>query len=703
MKPFENSNNPLEKTMNNHPYPHFQPLAQTVALLCLITIIGASVGLGVRLLRPAELQDHYLDGELLQGLDWLNRKLQAKTVPMLQTNNAECDPRLTARLQRIADYTGRTPHINLQVPDCALTPVVNKATTWLLQDPQRIKTLTSMPTRSLGDWIDQADPFRLPGCLYIKNKSGKTIAKDGYCLDTPEWQHAQPTDLPQHSPVLWTKLSAYRQARLGVSPNIFHYSVAGLDTPLAQGRQQWLTLDSAVQNQSQQTADCYTGELSACKTCPWCNDTEAATFYGHARARMLGILVVDVATGGIVAAASSHSPCYAAQHSGYQLAGCPKLPSPPARRPRRLVNHALEHEVMPASLIKIPLAAALMEADIPVSARTAMAQDWLVYSDTEAFIDTVLCKDQQFKPECAQQRLSRIQTKLAALGWNKGCDGIKTGCARQDLLASGQVTELDYPVLTGRLLLGLNNAPLKLGQLRLNAKDNQLCYQQGQKTRWRECRGADLIDTLAELYGQGQALSTPVGIADLLLQLAAAEAGLTAAPQAHLLQQTDSQSINPSRPIAMQAATAHTIITALSQTPLRGTAHAACLKAAIPGGMLQCQTGSSTALRLAGKTGTPLFPDDGLTLAQWRTQCSQLKGQTVHQQARCGYSPYKWFALLVGKPNSSVWDKAIVVLAERNWNQQTGQIDSVDDKGSNIAAEVGLVIANALFSPVATR
>ncbi|CAK0754072.1 hypothetical protein CCP3SC15_190029 [Gammaproteobacteria bacterium] len=126
--------------------------------------------------------------------------------------------------------------------------------------------------------------------------------------------------------------------------------------------------------------------------------------------------------------------------------------------------------------------------------------------------------------------------------------------------------------------------------------------------------------------------------------------------------------------------------------------------------VLRCTSGArNTPLKLAGKTGTPLFPADTLTLSEWRNHCARPADQSKvgqsrgehHQQelARCGLSPYKWYAALTGDTNNEDWDKAVVVVTERNWNQRTGYVDSVEDKGSNVAAEIGLALANVLTSP----
>lgn len=709
----------MQKYLFITPRHNASPMARTASMTLLVAIILAVMGLSWRLATPSPVQDHHVDGELLQGLSWLSQSLHQGSPPQYDESLA-CDTSLSTQLAKIAANLDNKHHLTLQKPDCSQLRAVNKAARYLLnKDADKIRDLLKTPIENLEDKIAIRDPFRLPGCLFLHGEPTTIPSVNSYCQEDPGWRGAGLNDLPPSSEALWANLAVYRQALRSQSPNTFLYkssTTADMVTPFAQGRHQFLSLDENVQKKAQVTAACYSGDTSACAECPWCNTLSASQMYEGARARMVGVLVVDVHDGGILAAASHHSRCYAAQHSGSVLpTDCPVLPTPPANRPLRLKNHALEQEVMPASLVKIPLAAGLMEADIPATSRDEMVKDWLVHSDTEAFIDTVFCKDQGFQTDCAKKRLAAVQKMVSSLSWNFGCDGKNTGdCGKQDLIGAGLLANLAYPVLTGRLLLGRNNALLPVEHLNLSSNAIQACYKQGHKNRWRDCSGADFINTLAELYGQGNAIASPVGIAQLLLQLAAAESGQAQAPIVHVLQQLDGskkqEPIAPLQRLAMRPETAKAIIGAMAQThlQLKGTAHGACSKAAEPGGLLGCKDGKDMALRLAGKTGTPLFPADTLKLSQWREQCarpptdSHESERHQHERTRCRLSPFKWYAVLVGNPGTHRWDKAVIVLAERNWNQRSGFVDSAEDNGSNVAAEVGLAVANVLSSPADT-
>jgi hypothetical protein len=695
------------------------PLARTAALSLLAILLLVAAGLVWWSRAPSfKVEDRYVDGELVQGLTWLRQSLRSEPAPhvVVGANNA-CASRLASGLAELNQRLRGESHVPLDW-DCEQVPALDKALHWLLEhEGKRIPGFLQTPVQHLGDWLAQRDPFRLPGCLFLHTPAASASAAPAYCTESEAgWQAAtSPDALPPRSEALWASLAYYRQARREHSPNRYLAAVPGseLTTPLAQGPHQWLALEPGTQQTAQTTAACYTGDAAACRQCPWCNTLGQAGFYEGARARMVGVLLVDVRHGGILAAASAHSRCYQAQHSGQPLPpDCPRLPTAPAARPWRLGNHALEQAAMPGSLVKMALAAGLLEAGLPAASRTALVNDWLVRSDTEAFIDTALCRDQDFQPACSKARLRAVQAMATAMGWNAGCTG-GPSCGQQDVLGAGGVVGLDYPVLAGRFLAGGDNAPVASSRLRLDANAMRACYRNGQKQRWRDCRGADLVDTLAELYGQGNAQASAAGVADHLLQLASAAAGQTQAPLVHLLQRVDGeqprQTVAPQRPIALHADTARSLLGAMGQTHIRGTAYAACLKASQTGGVLRCQANDPAGLRIAGKTGTPLFPADKLSLPQWRAQCAQLLVQPQigrrqreehrHALVRCGLSPYKWYAALLGKPGSDSWDTAVVVLAERNWNAQSGVIDSAEDHGANVAAEIGLSVANALASP----
>jgi hypothetical protein len=99
---------------------------------------------------------------------------------------------------------------------------------------------------------------------------------------------------------------------------------------------------------------------------------------------------------------------------------------------------------------------------------------------------------------------------------------------------------------------------------------------------------------------------------------------------------------------------------------------------------------------LAGKTGTPSFPSDGLSLDELAKLCP--KGAEATLEARSGacssLRPYKWYVATWRDPvGHGPWTKAIAVLTERNWVRASGQVHGAGDHGPNPSAEIAMQIA----------
>jgi hypothetical protein len=100
---------------------------------------------------------------------------------------------------------------------------------------------------------------------------------------------------------------------------------------------------------------------------------------------------------------------------------------------------------------------------------------------------------------------------------------------------------------------------------------------------------------------------------------------------------------------------------------------------------------------LAGKTGTPSFPSDGLTLDAIARACAP--GAPPSPEAARGacssLRPYKWYvaAFRADRAKEGPWTKAIAVLVERNWLAASGRIHGTGDHGPNPAAEIAMQIA----------
>lgn len=650
--------------------------------------------------RPAPLADRHstevaMERSLLPGLGWLQTALRpgAATTPT-ESSHSACAPSvqetesapLACALEKLNHTLAPAGQHVEGTPPAEVQAQVRATVAWLLRhghnNAARILELIHAPREAVtAASPGMADPFRLPGCLLVGAE--------------PEAGCAQRSaTLPQGLQPLLVALHPYRQALRAASPN----RVQADGTELVQGRHvRTGPLDAHAASSA--LARCYTGEKSACDTvCPDCG--VAPAFFEQARARAVAILVVDAHTGLIDAATSAHTPCF----TGTAPTACPALAP---HHLNDLQNLALSVTAPPGSLVKPLVAAALLDKGRLDAVEQQALPGILQSSNSEALIDIVLCRRKGFERACAQRRLEAIQATAKAMGWNGG---------NADLLTAGQVQGMRYASFTGRML----ERPVKTQDFALQALAR--CASRPDKQRWRQCTGAALADTLAELFGTGNAQASLAGIADIWLQLAASANGNYFAPWPHVASQVQDaaggwHAVAPNRPLAVGLRSANDTLQYLSRshTP-GGTAHAACLAAqqhAVQTGQpwhIPCATTSkpSIALELAGKTGTPKYPDT-LPVGQRAMLCSVVRAQLAetppHTKAwhhlknnvdDCALQPWKWYAYALKKPGSSTWDNVVVVLAQRNVERATGFIDNRFDHGSNVAAEIGLTLANQL-------
>jgi len=710
------------------------PLRVVTAVMALLAMFFAAQLMWQRYALDQVVENRYKDAEfqshLFSGLQWLEGTVQAGPAteqPTVCPHKANEETSLKeAQLQcaraalnaKLA--TASTPHHILEnVPDETLQRDVLKAMQWLTRnasDGNHALTLLRNPERAARQ-NSLPDPFRLAGCLFAGADRTASQVNSSACLGGAS---VTDTDLPPDIQDLLYPVQRYRAAIRSDSPNSLQWEPApGMKTPLAQGRHVTVAWVARAQTQAQTTAACYAGDSGACRKCTWCNTAPSGAMFESARTRAIGILIVDVKTGAIEAAASAYTPCYAAQQNGERtLAGCPLLPSTiSGKRPEssfRLGSQSLLQTAMPGSQAKVPIALGLMQSGLSAQ-EVAALPSILTRSATEELIDIVLCRAQDFLPSCAQHRLFSIANVAHGMGW----------VSRTDILTLGQIKGLNSPQFAGRLMqLPVNNGSTgAIPMLDRNAM--RQCGFKPVQERWRNCHSADLVNTVAELFGQGNALTSPVGIANGLLQLAAAGNGETASSSAHLLAAAqDSVGINhiikAGIPLTFQPASARPVLLGLSHTHTEGTARSACQAAriavngvawAIPCSLQTARDSKTAILRIASKTGTPVFSADRLTLPQWRASCVQTvnelastgKGQKRwyylrNEFSKCQMAPIKWYAMLVGQPDTKTWDKVVVVIAERNWNRTTQIVDSARDIDANVAAEAGLVLANVLYA-----
>ena len=106
---------------------------------------------------------------------------------------------------------------------------------------------------------------------------------------------------------------------------------------------------------------------------------------------------------------------------------------------------------------------------------------------------------------------------------------------------------------------------------------------------------------------------------------------------------------------------------------------------------------------LAGKTGTPSFPSDGVSLDELARLCPRgtpaaaaaVQPVAARPLPCSALRPYKWYVAAYrhdGAANGP-WTHAIAVLSERNWLRASGQVHGAGDHGPNPSAEIAMQIA----------
>ena len=539
---------------------------------------------------------------------------------------------------------------------------------------------------------------------------------------------------------LYTDASAV----LDDTPTGYRYGPNRIDvggTPVDVGFSVDLTIEPSVQELAQKTVACYTGRQDVCRALGISRAEDAGGALGHrmlerAVVRMAAVAVIDVASGRIEALAGALSPCTRQEYDGPgRGAGCDKrLPYTPRYRPDALLNAAVFHDAMPASVIK-PIMAEAFLTDPDVGARWLAAEragmrnagipsadslrGQLARSNSARFLDRMFCADQGFV-HC--QRPWRIQAMAAAFGWNGGCATPRDDCGKRDLLFgravdveadSGGVAPIATLVPYGRLLAeplgGKIDAPFRLRPpTALDSGKVRACAagadgQRPSKDDWEKCKGGNVVDIVAEGWGQGHARASALGVAGMVAALAATANGQAELRPPHLVSglrgvgTEGSSSLESAvsrfgfadaKPIRLSRDAAEVILSGLSYGHRAGTSRLACE-----------QVFNAQACKdidwIAGKTGTPTFPNDDRSLDELWRLCGRGAARTRAEQAACGpLRPYKWYVAAYrterGDPR---WTKVIGVLTERNWIRDTGRIHGAGDHGPNPAAEIAMQVA----------
>ncbi len=502
-----------------------------------------------------------------------------------------------------------------------------------------------------------------------------------------------------------------------------------------------LTIDPSLQALAQKTAACYTGRQDVCRALGLTRAEDGANAIGHrllehAMVRMAAVAIIDVPSGRIEALAGALSPCTRQEYDGPgRAANCDtRLPYPIRYRPDALLNPAVFLDAMPASVVKPVMAAAfLSNASVGprwlAAERAAMRtlspptadslRGQLMRSNSARFLDRMFCGDEAFRP-C--ERPWEIQVAANAFGWNGDCTIASERCGKRDLLfgrsvgAAGETAQ-STPLATwipyGRLLAepvgGKLGAPFRMrAPLGLDTAKIKRCAAGADGRRasdddWEKCSGGIVVDIVAEGWGQGHARSTALGAAGMMAALAAAANGQTDVRKPHLVQglrgvangvpsalQSDVMrwAAAATEPNALSRDAAEVILSGLSYSHRNGTARRACE-----------QVFEARVCReidwIAGKTGTPTFPNDDRSLDELAKLCAPGLKRTSLEQAACGgLRPYKWYVAAYRTDRAHpAWNKVIGVLVERNWLADSGRVHGAGDHGPNPAAELAFQIA----------
>ena len=606
-------------------------------------------------------------------------------------------------------------NVAAMVAICTCMSIILIALILIAGSQANIARRTHLFERHDGSMMRIADPWRpLPGCLFLQSENGNVL----WPIDGRQHYNAAMRGLCRHStspladgaispafmPLLLMPDKQWRTP-LQTQPNVPMNRLQQDDMAIPQGAHIELTLNATLQAMAQAMTGCMTGHAEACADAglpgaSWSQHIEGAA------ARSLGLIVLDINSGAIEALASSHSDCYQSEHAG--LPQAPHCPSPPLARakplPGRLDHHALSG-AKPGSLVKPIMVVAFMRdarlgpafSQKNSASRKALVDD-IKHSDSAHFLDRAYCRERGFT-YC--KRLQHITQSAANLGWN-----------RESRHLFALTKNADNNQITPRFMQSIDQqGQWNAMALSYHPDQAKRCAQQNQ---WKQCQG-EIANSASELIGQGNAIATPLSIAEMLKSIARAANGESTELPAHLLKAVHGQlhgrqaTLVPelsAAPLQISQSEAVLILDGMALTHHGGTATTGCLAAYAkhPGSGTPKQA-CQRLKGVAGKTGTPGFSDEIYTWQQRAQVCraiqaqladskisAEQKFQLLRQRARCVQSPVKWYAALLRDDPTSAsgpWNKAMVILAERNYRKD-GWIDSKDDVGSpNVAAELG--------------
>lgn len=473
-----------------------------------------------------------------------------------------------------------------------------------------------------------------------------------------------------------------------------------------------LTLDPDIQTLSQKMALCATGTVKDPSEC-----TEMFSDTIHQRidalaekafVRMVGVAVIDVPTQRIEALASAHTPCYAADYGSGSAKEC--LPLWPQRNNSdKLRNHAVYGQYQPGSLVKIIEGLGLIRAfpstygDVNNPYYQTLKKN-MATSTTNYVVGALMCteKGSGFDHDGQCKGMPTTANAARDLGWNVKCDGDTFNCGKRDILFGSESIGNDDRRIEGTYLGGrlMTNSSKVLDDFSYTKEQIDECMQKNDHDWNKAIRCGELINKVrSEGYGQGNALTSPLGVANMFTRLLAAANGTTYVRDAHIIRDIwdvsgdtlplkglrgeKGQNEKPlgKKPLKISQNEALRTVGLFSEVVnLRygGTAHDACKEVFCPKGKECSECTNNT--HIVGKTGTPGSSDTFRMVAL--REC-----KSGSSNAMCVNRPIKGFVMGVRDDNGK-FTKVIAVMVERNWKMDDKELDN----GSNPAAIVALQI-----------
>jgi hypothetical protein len=515
-----------------------------------------------------------------------------------------------------------------------------------------------------------------------------------------------------------------------------------------------LTINPDAQHIVQQTSRCYAGDAASCRQLGLAGDKVFVDFtnlmYEKAAVRMAAVALIDVESGRIEALGSAHTDCYRQEYDGpgRKARACPDLPTTPRYEPDRLLNHALYTDALPGSMVKPIMAAGFLRD--PAYRKKILAdrvangfvrlQDELKGSDSVAFLNRMFCMDKGWT-NCDRPRA--VQQAALQFGWDSGCVDASFRCGRLNLLfgypdssrirADTTRMPLGASVLYGRMLVEPASAKQPadfqlVSNFAFEPAHAAACSRgdnysgPADKRGWRKCKQGRLLYLESEGWGQGNARTTALGAAGMIARLAAAANGQTSQRLPYLVERITDSNAQTFELAAQQFRLADPVPLAIPQEDAAlivqgmishksagapagtrsGTAHSACARI----------YDAATCNRIdwiAGKTGTPPYGNDGLTLKEIRQKCGAAPapnasfGEKQAWWTSCSREqPYKWYvAAFKTDAAQTGFNKVVAVLTERNW-YRTGpladKVQSPGDREMNVSAEIAFRVMARLRS-----